>query len=103
VLSFRAEGVKLTKTFVPLRDGVRTETRFMGCKTCDDLLAVYRSAVSLYKTTVRDSTTLLGDELRLASQETERLRLACRDADNALITHWRQVHKNLAKKAAASS
>jgi hypothetical protein len=102
VLFFAAEGVKLTKTFVPLRDGVRIETRFMGCKTCDDLLAVYRCAVRLYKTTVRDSTTRVGDELRLASQESERLRLACRDADNALIAHWRQMHNNLAKRAASS-
>ena len=87
---------------MPLSDGVRIETRFLGCKTCDDLLAAYSGAVSLYKTTVRDSTTLLGHELRLASQEAERLRLACRDADNALIAHWRQVHNNLAKKAASS-
>jgi hypothetical protein len=32
----------------------------------------------------------------------ERLRLACSDPGNALIAHWRQVHNNLAKKAASS-
>lgn len=50
---------------MPLRAGVRIEKRFMGCKTCDELLAVYRRAVTLRNTTVRDSTTLHGDELRL--------------------------------------
>ena len=72
MLFVSAEGVRLTTAFMPLRAGVRIEKRFMGCKTCDDLLAVYRRAVTLRKTTVRDSTMLHGDELRLACQETER-------------------------------
>lgn len=87
---------------MPLRDGVSIETRFLDCKSCNDLLADYRRAVSVYKTTVRDSTTLQGVELRLASQEAERLRLACREADNALKAHWCPEHNGLAKKATSS-
>lgn len=71
--------------------GRRTEVD-MPCRTCDDLLAAYTSAVNLYTAAARDIETLVGDDFRLASKDTERLRLACRDADNALIAHFRQGH-----------
>jgi hypothetical protein len=64
----------------------------MDCRTCDDLVAAYTSAVDLYTTAVRDIGTLAGDDFRLAFKDAERLRLACCDADHALIAHFRQDH-----------
>jgi hypothetical protein len=66
----------------------------MNCKTCDDLLGAYQRAVHLYTTTVVNTAGLFGANRRLASQEAERLKLACRDADNALISHLHQDHGN---------
>jgi hypothetical protein len=66
----------------------------MDCKTCDDLMAAYQRAVCLYTTTVVNTAILFGANRRLASQEAERLKLLCRDADNALIAHLRQGHRN---------
>jgi hypothetical protein len=62
----------------------------MHCRTCDDLVAAYTSAVDLYTAVAQDIGTLVGDDFRLASKDAERLRLACRDADNALSAHFRQ-------------
>jgi hypothetical protein len=35
--------------------------------------------------------------------QAEQLRQACRDADDALIAHFRQEHRNLTPKASSSS
>ena len=69
----------------------------MVCRTCSDLLATYRHAVSLYTAATRDIPALVGDELRLASREVEHLRRACREADDALMAHRREYHPNLVK------
>ena len=74
--------------------GRRTEVD-MPCRTCDDLLAAYKSAVDLYTTAARDIGTMAGDEFRMASKQAELLRLACHDADNALIAHFWQDHPTL--------
>jgi len=40
----------------------------------------------------------LGNDFCLVSQRAEKLRLACHDADDALIAHWREDHSDLSKK-----
>ena len=70
----------------------------MVCKRCDDLLAAYKSAVRLYVDAERGCRGLLGDDLQRVRKEVERLRRACRDADEALIGHLRQAHLNLGEK-----
>jgi hypothetical protein len=69
----------------------------MECQTCDELLAVYRDAVSLYNNADRE---LLGGNFGLALQELKRLKQACRDADDALMEHLRKEHNNLSHMAA---
>jgi hypothetical protein len=65
----------------------------MDCKTCEDLLAAYRSAVSLYTNAERSFRGLLGDGFPVALKELKRLKQACRDADDALTEHRRQDHR----------
>jgi hypothetical protein len=66
----------------------------MDCETCDRFLAAYIAAVRLYTTTVVNTQGLTGANLRLTSQEAERLRPACHDTNNALMTHLRQDYAN---------
>jgi len=73
----------------------------MACQTCNDLFIDYKSAVKLYTLAMRDMAGLVGENFQLAIKELERLRLKCRDADDAWTKHWRQVHSNLGTKAAS--
>ena len=57
-------------------------------------MAAYQRAVCLYTSTVVNTAILFGANRRLASQEADRLKLACRVADNAPIAHLRQDHSN---------
>jgi hypothetical protein len=70
----------------------------MNCRTCDDLLDAYKSAVRLYTTAAREIGTLAGNEFRVAFKQSEGLRQACRDADNAVMAHLRQDHSNFSHK-----
>ena len=72
------------------------------CEACNDLLGAYKRAVRLYKDAELGCRGLLGDDLRLALKELERLRLACRNADEALLSHLRQDHRDFAKKSGSS-
>ena len=65
------------------------------CKTCDDLLAVYKRAVKLYADAELSCRGLLGDDFRQAWKEMERLRQACREADDAVLAHLRQHRSHL--------
>ena len=79
----------------------RSETRAMECKTCDSLLADYKYSVKLFTEAVRHLPWLVGQERELARQKLEQLRLACRNADNALTAHRRQHGKGLVGKEAS--
>jgi hypothetical protein len=68
----------------------------MYCQTCAGLLAAYRHSVNLYSTAVRKSLGAVGQD-----KEVERLSLKCREGNDALMAHWRQEHRNLAKKPSA--
>ena len=69
----------------------------MDCKTCDELLTGYRREVALFKNAVRD----FGDDSRPATQEMQHLSQKCKDASDALMTHWCKDHANLTPKALA--
>ena len=66
----------------------------MDCKRCDELLAVYRRAISLYSTAQRRIRGLKGDDFILAFKELKRLKVECRNADDALMGHLGQDHIN---------
>jgi len=53
----------------------------MACEKCNGLLADYRRILREYTIAVGKLSGLLGDDFRLASQEAQRLRLACRAAE----------------------
>ena len=71
----------------------------MDCKRCEELLATYKHAISLYTTAQQRIRELLGDDFILAFKELKRLRLECRNADDALMAHLRQDHGRLSEKA----
>ena len=71
----------------------------VDCKRCDELLAAYKDAISLYTNAQRRIRGLLGDNFILAFKELKRLRLECRHADDALMAHLRQDHGRLSEKA----
>jgi hypothetical protein len=68
----------------------------MDCKTCDDLFSFYKHSVSRLRNAV------LEDESKLAAEESDRLRLKCKDACNALMAHMREEHSNVTKKLLSS-
>jgi hypothetical protein len=74
----------------------------MQCKTCDSLLADYKYSFKLFTDAVRRLPGLAGHDRELTHLKLEELRMACRDADNALKAHRRQHHNSLAAKAGSS-
>jgi hypothetical protein len=69
----------------------------MECKTCKSLLADYQYSVKLFTDAVRRLRGLVGHDRELAHRKLEQLRLASRDANNALRAHRLQEHVNFAK------
>jgi hypothetical protein len=69
----------------------------MDCKRCDELLATYKRDVTLFTTAVLDLPGKLGDDSRVAAEQTDRLSQNCKDTSDALMEHWRQEHCNLTK------
>ena len=69
----------------------------MICKTCDALMGDYRHLISLFKDAVRNFTGAIGNDSQAGAAEVERLRRECHDADDRLMSHWRQDHPELAK------
>ena len=67
----------------------------MSCKACGELLDIYQHSVKDYATAVRKSRGLLGEELRLALKETIRLSEARKDANDALLAHFREDHHHI--------
>ena len=75
----------------------------MRCQTCDELSAVYKSAVKLYAQAMGHMAGLVGADFQLALKGLEQLRLKCRDADDALSEHWREHRRGFSYRAASSS
>ena len=63
----------------------------MDCQTCDDLLAGYRLSVTLFKNAVQNIPGTAEDST-LAVQQADRLKMKCREANDALMEHLRQNH-----------
>lgn len=64
----------------------------VGCKRCDDLLADYKNAVRVFTNAGRKFRGATRDDFPLELKELKRLRQACKDADDALMEHWRKDH-----------
>jgi hypothetical protein len=69
----------------------------MDCKTCADLLVVYKLAVKLYLNAEqsileRNMKRDLGEDYTAALEEAEGLRLASQEASDAFVEHWQQDH-----------
>ena len=73
----------------------------MDCKTCNGLLAEYEYSLKLFTDAVRRLPGLVGHDRELAHQKLEQLRLACRNADNALTAHQLQLKSDLAANRAS--
>jgi hypothetical protein len=65
----------------------------MACKTCNELLAAYERAVTLFGNAVLKIPGALGDDSR-AIQEAAHSLVQCRDASDALLAHLHQEHSN---------
>ena len=76
----------------------------MDCKTCDEMLAAYQSAVGLYTTSVSEIETQYGEFFCVPHPKTKLLRQACRYrhkawmASDALMAHWREDQDGPAAK-----
>ena len=68
----------------------------MTCKTCEELLSLYESAVARYSNAVKKIAGTLGDDFTRAFNEAQRLKTASQDASENLMMHWRRSHGNLA-------
>ena len=73
----------------------------MGCHTCDELLAAYRNAVSLFKDGVQRASGATGAGSIPAGKEAQRLGEQCKEASDTLMEHWRVEHRSRAAKAGA--
>ena len=74
----------------------------VDCKRCDELLATYKHAISLYTTAQSRIRGLVGDDFMPAWTELKRLRQTCLLADDALMEHLGQDHGNLSEKSGGS-
>jgi hypothetical protein len=68
----------------------------MSCATCDELLAAYGNAVSLFKDAVEKASGASGADSFLAGIEATRLGRQCKKASNVLMEHWQVEHPGLA-------
>lgn len=64
----------------------------MDCETCNKLLAAYKHCATVLTNAGLCIRGVRGEDFLPALKELKRLRQVCRDADDALITHWRQAH-----------
>jgi hypothetical protein len=62
----------------------------MDCKTCDELLATCRSKLTLYSDAALHARGVV--EHSVWFEQLERLRQDYRDANDALMRHWRGEH-----------
>jgi len=71
----------------------------MGCQTCDDLIATYKRSVRNHTTFLLNVSGAPTHKSPLVSKQATRLARKCREANDALMSHWRQDHTELAQKA----
>jgi hypothetical protein len=64
----------------------------MDCETCNNLLAAYKHCARVLTNVGLCFRDVSGEDFPPALTELKRLRQVCRDADEALIAHWRQAH-----------
>jgi len=69
----------------------------MACEACSHLFAAYQHSVTLFRDAFCKGSGAIGDDSRLASEEAARLSQECRDANYALVAHWRERHSDLGK------
>jgi len=65
----------------------------MVCKTCDELLAAYKREVRLFMNAVLNIPGGFGDDSRVTHQVFDRFTQKCRGANEALMAHLRQEHR----------
>ena len=65
----------------------------VDCKRCDELLAAYKDAISLYTNAKRRIRGLLGDNFILAFKELKRLRLARSSTSNRRVRGGRRPRR----------
>jgi hypothetical protein len=63
----------------------------LDCATCDHLLADYKHTIRLFKDAVQKLPGT-GEDSSLAVVNADCLLLKCREANDALIEHWRAHH-----------
>lgn len=63
------------------------------CRTWVTLLADYKNAVWLYINAVLNLPGLVEDDSRLGREQAEPLSQICRQANKALMDHWREKHR----------
>ena len=71
----------------------------MHCKTCNELLADYKNAVSVFKETVRDGLGAQEHDGQVAAMRAARWSEICKQASDHLLAHWRKEHRSLAAKS----
>jgi len=64
----------------------------MDCETCNNLLDAYKHFVTVLTNAGLCFRGASGEDFLPALKELKRLRQVCRDADDALMEHWRQDH-----------
>jgi hypothetical protein len=74
----------------------------MDCKRCNELLAAYKHATSLFTKAERNMRGMVGDDFQVALVKLRLLHEACLDANSAVTEHWRQDHTNFSKVVEAS-
>jgi hypothetical protein len=72
----------------------------MDCKTCGELLGVYKRSVHLFTKAVLNIAGVRGIDSRFAS-EADHLRLKFKDARDALMAHQHHHDSKFAEKAAS--
>jgi hypothetical protein len=66
----------------------------MACQRCNELLAAYKHAVSVFTKAEWNMRGTVEDDFRLALNKLRLLHKACLNANAAVTEHWRQDHNS---------
>jgi len=64
----------------------------MECQRCNELLATFRGAVSLFRMAQRNLEGMVGDDFHIALKKVRLLHEEYTNANAAVMEHWRQEH-----------
>ena len=64
----------------------------MDCDKCNALLDDYKRAVDVFKHAVHNAHAASGPDSQLSAEQVTHLGQMCKDANDALMAHWRQCH-----------